>query len=501
MRQQRLGLIALAIVGTFLAAGAAAASHLDDPADPNVPIDEPIPGHIQNAALQLELQTVTDGRGLTAPVWSTFAPAPGQQDVLYVVDQDGPLWAVDTDTGAKTVFLNTRSLLVQLGIAGPDSFDERGFLGLAFHPNYSANGLLYTYTSEPDRAGADYTCPPSAPCPNPDHESVIREWFVPAAGRNPDPAASPNNNDAAPLAGTSRATPVRILMRIDQPQFNHNAGTIFFGQRQGDRNLLYVFLGDGGAADDQGPGHNPTIGNAQDDSTVLGKILRVDPATTNSGAAPPVSAVIFAKGVRNPYRGSADRTDLGGTGQIWLGDAGQNHIEEIDRNVRQGDNLGWRQMEGNWRFNPLGPDEPGFAWACTTSSSCPQSTDPGFGKKPIAEYDHDEGVAVIGGFVYRGQEIDGLFGRYVFAEYSDGFSSGNGRVMVIRENDNADPHRRTPKIFNLINGTTNVFVLGMGEDRPGELYVLANERGVPFRETGHVLKLVENCAAGAECRD
>src|SRR5215210_7018775 len=126
-------MLALACAGVLLTAGTAAASHLDDPPSPLVPIDDPIPGHVENSQLQLQLETLADGAGLTAPNWGTWAP--GQSNRLFVVDQDGPLWAINTRTGAKTVFLNTRGLLVPLGAFGPGTFDERGFLGVAFNPN------------------------------------------------------------------------------------------------------------------------------------------------------------------------------------------------------------------------------------------------------------------------------------------------------------------------------------------------------------------------------
>jgi hypothetical protein len=110
-------------------------------------------------------------------------------------------------------------------------------------------------------------------------------------------------------------------------------------------------------------------------------------------------------------------------------------------------------------------------------------------------------VATIGGFVYRGARFPELRGKYVFGDYSDGLSSGNGRVMYVVENDRANPDRRTPKVFNLVNGHLNLFVLGFGEDEKGELYVLANKTGGPAGETGVVMKLVRDCTGDADCRD
>ncbi|HEV3486397.1 MAG TPA: hypothetical protein VG106_13385, partial [Vicinamibacterales bacterium] len=296
-------------------------SHLDDPPNPLVPIQDPIPGHIENGRIQLELETLAEGNGLTAPNWGTFAP--GQPDVLYVVDQDGPLWAIDVNTGAKTVCLNTRPFLVPLGAFGPGTFDERGFLGAAFHPQFATNGLVYTYTSEL----------PGDPFGQPNHRSVIREWRI------PNPAASPlslgrTNNDQGP--GVCGAVMVREVYTFVQPQINHNGGAIFFGTRPDDRNLLYITSGDGGCADDQnlqmglqgepacighGAGSETTapnrFGNGQSLDTPLGKILRINPLLT---AQTFTSADIYAFGFRNPFRASSDRVDLGGTGEIWTAD-------------------------------------------------------------------------------------------------------------------------------------------------------------------------------------
>jgi len=481
------------------AGSTATADHLDDPARPSVPIDDPIPGHIEDAGLQVELQTVAEGHGLTAPNWGTFAP--GHPNVLFVVDQDGPLWAINTRTGAKHRFLDTRDLLVPLGARGPGTFDERGFLGAAFHPRYASNGLLYTLTSEriPGTDGSAQN--------QPAHLGTLREWRVPDPGANP-------------LDTTLRPTSSRVVLRVKKPQFNHDGGAIFFGTRASDRDLLYLTLGDGGCADDQNgqlglAGEGPCIshtgpGNAQKLSNLSGKIIRIDPRasagepyavlTSNpfvgtAGARPE----IFAFGFRNPFRASSDRADLGGTGAIWAADVGQNHLEEVDARVRAGGNYGWRVKEGTFRFNPagfalLGVPSDGFVWK--NSPGRPAGL-----IDPVAQYDHDEGVATIGGFVYRGAELPRLQGRYVFGDYSDGFNSGNGRVLVVDEEDPADPHQRTPNVFNLTNGHINLFVLGFGEDARGELYVLANHDGIPFEEEGVVMKVVRRCADGADCRN
>jgi glucose/arabinose dehydrogenase len=449
-------------------------------------IADPIPGHIVNGAIQGQLETVSTGSGLTAPNWGTFAP--GQPNTLFVVDQDGPLWAVDLASGRKTVFHNTRALLVPLGAFGPGTFDERGFLGAAFHPGYATNGLFYTYTSEP--------CAGCNPSGQPNHQSVVREWR--ATNRVPSPATAPNNDDR--VRGAASAVLTRVLLVVRQPQFNHNGGALFFGRGPTGATNLYVTLGDGGCADDQlnqlglqgeGPciGHNASIGNAQDPSTPLGKLLRIDV----SSASPTPQQ--YARGFRNPFRGSADRL----TGEIWVADVGQNDLEEVDARVVQGGNYGWRVKEGRPCFNPSGFELFGFASDGFPTTRCLAST---VGLiDPVAQYDHDEGVATIGGFVYRGSRFPALYGRYVFGDHSRRPNNGNGEVFYVDERDASDPNVRTPRVFHLTNGPINLFVLGFGEDAGGELYVLANKTGIPFGEEGYVMRVVPRCAAGRECRD
>jgi glucose/arabinose dehydrogenase len=481
--------LGVAVTAALLTGGTqAGASHTDDPPNPAVPVDNPIPGHVENGDIQLELQTVSTG--LTAPNWGTFAPGVPAR-ILFVADQPGPLWAVDTTTGRKRVVLDTSSLLVPLILDA----DERGFLGVAFHPDFATNGLLYTMTSERIAGTA------STPNQQPNHWATVREWRVPNPGSF--------HLRTEPL----RPSASRIVVRILEPQFNHNGGALFFGSRAADRRFLYITSGDGGCADDQNgqlglAGEGPCIshqgaGNAQRRNNPLGKILRLDPLATpapivwDSPGDPMPQIVAF--GLRNPFRASTDRADLGGTGRIWTADVGQNDIEEVDGPIVPGGNYGWRVKEGTWLFNPNGIQLFGFASDGFVFADSPGA--PAGLIDPVAQYDHDEGVATIGGFVYRGRSLPGLRGTYVFGDYSDGFTSGNGRVMYVDPTDVADPHDRTPKVFNLVNGHLNVFVLGLGEDRNGELYVLANKTGGPDGDTGLVTRIVRECADGADCRD
>ena len=420
--------------------------------------------------------------GLTAPNYGTIAP--GDDGRLFVSDQDGILWVIDLDTGNKSVFADLSSLLVSLGAFGPGTFDERGFLGVTFHPQYTTNGLLYTYTSEPVSGAADFSTLPPGVTPN--HQAVIREWQVPNPG-NPASVVDPAS--------------VRELLRIDEPQFNHNGGALNFGPD----GMLYISFGDGGNRDDQGVGHG-TSGNAQDLSNPLGSILRIDPLGSNSAngqygipADNPfvgmVGAVgeIYAYGFRNPFRFTFDMQ----TGDLYVGDVGQDDLEEVDV-VMAGGNYGWNVKEGSFCFDPNGAG-PGFAF---DQDPCPN--EPSNLIDPVAEYntsesllENEDGRAVVGGFVYRGSAIPGLVGRYVFGDYTQFTETGisnAGRLFFLNKKNIVEENRiKTSKIFEFtLHGqdALNLALLGFGQDAHGELYVLANQTGVPFGETGMILRIV-----------
>jgi glucose/arabinose dehydrogenase len=407
--------------------------------------------------------------GLTAPNWGTSVPGcPNLADRLVVTDQNGILWAVDVATGAKAVLLDVSGNLVSLGIGGPGTFDERGLLGVALHPEFVENGLLYTYTSEPVAGAADFSTMPEGEPAN--HQSVIREWQVPEPC-NPEAVVDPES--------------VREVLRVDEPQFNHNAGALVFGPD----GMLYVALGDGGRADDQGVGHVEG-GNGQDPGNVLGSILRLDPQGTDSTngqygipADNPFVGLegmlpeIYAYGFRNPFRFSFDSE----TGDMYIADVGQNDIEEINLG-EAGGNFGWNVKEGSFCFDPNG-DDPGFAYECTPDDDTTGLID------PIAEYDHSEGIAVVGGFLYRGVAIPPLHGRYVFGDYFLP-ETLSGRLFYLGEA--FELHE-----FNLgAQEVLGMSVLGFGQDAAGELYVMANATGTPFGATGVVLRIEPAQAGG-----
>ncbi len=429
-----------------------------------VPLDDPIPDPIAAGDYHIVLETVATG--LTAPNWG--ATAPGDSSRLFVTDQDGTLWAIDVATGTASVFLDVSSRLVSLGIGGPGSFDERGFLGVAFHPNYEENGLLYTYTSEPVSGEADFSTIPMGESAN--HQAVILEWMVP----------DPTNPESVVDPGSARE-----LLRIDEPQFNHDGGAVVFGPD----GMLYISLGDGGGGDDKDGqltlgapmiGHG-CEGNGQNINSVLGAVLRIDPDGSDSangqygipGDNPFVGVdgidEIFIYGLRNPFRFSFDSM----TGDLWVADVGQNDIEEINIAV-SGGNYGWNHKEGSFFFVANGT-ESGYV------TDRPLSV-PGGLLDPIAEYDHDEGTAIVGGFVYRGAKIPVLQGRYVCGDFARTFSN-DGRLFYL-DADN------TIVEFNLVGQDgLNLSLLGFGQDASGELYVLANGTGTPFESTGVVLRI------------
>jgi hypothetical protein len=359
------------------------------------------------------------------------------------------------------------------------NFDERGFLGLAFHPDYNEPNAVgyrtfYTYTSEPVDGPADFTLelPPDSMM---DHQSVIREWQWDGSSMQVDPNSS------------------RVVLRIDQPQFNHNAGHLAFGSDD----YLYIALGDGGGANDTSPGHGPE-GNGQNLCTVHGSLLRIDPLDPNltSGSPDAGSAKcayrlpadnpfvgltgldeIYAYGFRNPYRFSFDAR----SGALIVADVGQGAIEEIDVVVKGG-NYGWNLKEGTFEF------------ISETGQVGPPFEDPNL-IDPMAQYDHDDGLAVVGGYVYYGTAVPDLLGQYVFGDFSLQFASPQGRLFV------ADLF--TGEIQELLIGAQGdplgLFVKGFGQDRDGEIYPLASTVGGPTGDAGVVLKIVaEPNSVGAE---
>ncbi|MGV3534010.1 MAG: PQQ-dependent sugar dehydrogenase, partial [Chthoniobacteraceae bacterium] len=350
------------------------------------PINDPIPEKIPKGPAKIKLEPIASG--LVSPV--LLVPFPGTPSRLVVVDQAGQLRLLENGKLVEQPFLDLTSEIVKLN----KDFDERGLLGLAFDPDFAKDGSpghrrIFTYSSEPAEGTADF--------PNPhmkgaraNHHAVIASWKVDESGTKVDPASRAN------------------LMRIEEPQFNHNGGMVAFGPD----GFLYISLGDGGAANDLGPGHNPEIGNSQDPNVVLGKLLRIDVNGKNAAngkygipkdnpyAESGGAREIYALGLRNVYR----FTFTGG--QLLAGDVGQNKLEYLYR-IERGGNYGWRLKEGSFKFNLNGTIEK-------DTSGLPEGL-----KDPILQYDHDEGTSIIGGYIYRGAALGDLKGKYIFADYRD----------------------------------------------------------------------------------
>jgi len=405
--------------------------------------NDPISGPIPRGTITINFETIATG--LTDPV---FIQRLSGENNLYIVERLGQVKRVNLDAPSVLDYLNFNLLENDLEAGG-----EKGLLGFAFHPNFTNNNKVYTYTSE----GIDGapTFPTTMPMgQNPEHQTVITEWEV-------------ENHGSSPATVTNR----RVLMRIDQPQDNHNGGTIEFGPD----GFLYIGLGDGGSSNDSGTGH-PLEGNSQAYENPLGSILRIDADGSNSsngeygiplglvgnpftGGLPGLDEA-YAYGFRNPYRFSIN--DLGsGDFEIYVGDVGQGDIEEISviHSDEPGGNYGWKLKEGSFFFY----DDNTI---CNNSAPC-VSTDPPQNvplpnmQDPLVEYDHDEGISVIGGHVYKGSDISDLSNLYVFGEF---FSLGQsqGRLFYIDQTREMREFRYENPIATSITS--------LGRDNDGELY-------------------------------
>jgi len=434
-------------------AGAATTSTAVTATVNTTPITDPIPAHIVKGDITIELQTIVDG--LTAPL-SLAVPDDGSKR-MFVCDQVGLAWVVANGSNKlPTPLLDVRSRLVTFG-----AYDERGLLGLAIHPDFAHHPLVYTYTSEPINGTADFVNVMPAGVTN-NHQSVLAEWRI-------DPA-NPNQVDPA-----SR----REILRLDKPQSNHNGGTLRFGP---DR-YLYISLGDGGQANDVANGHVPG-GNAQNLQRIYGKLLRIDVDGTNSANGrygiprdnPFVgqNAVqeIYAYGLRNPFTYSFDSL----TGDLYLGDAGQNNIEEVDL-IAKGGNYGWNVKEGTFWFDSVSANIGKVVTG-------PVRPVPANLIDPIAQYDHGEGSVVIGGFVYRGSQVPALQGRYVFGDWGS-FAAPSARLFYLEPT-----FAITELRIGLADRSTGFWLRGFGQDADGELYVFGSTVLGPTGTTGQMLKIV-----------
>ena len=468
-----------------------------------------------SAAVELKLVT-TVGSSASTP---NFGAHTGDPRFLYIGQKTGEIRILDfnqTNPLLGTNFLNIASVLGSTFRTPGSAFAETGLLGGAFHPDFNTVGAagyrkFYTYTSENIVSPPTFTHPEIGNTGG-DHQSVIREWTV------GDP-----NGQGVIAVNTSIAS--RVLMRVNQPQSNHNGGMLAFGPD----NFLYIGLGDGGGSDDNSGGVNSTTdghtnagnpdgaggigfsghGNGQDRRNVYGKILRIKPTTeadavgapptTLSGqyripddnpftaASNPVGNQIpgwqaswvdetYAFGLRNPFRLTFDSE----TGELFAGDVGQGTSEEVNKIVKGG-NYGWVAREGvTTKF--------GY----TTSAPGAPFLD------PLAYYPNGSsgtgGTAVIGGYVYRGNSIPALEGKYVFGDLSrqsSGAAAG-GRLMYMDVTGSGFKQISDLTITGALAKPTNRLD-GIAEDANGELYYLF--------ENGQVIKLLPKLIPGDYNRD
>ncbi len=360
------------------------------------------------------LTTERVASGLTRPVYVT-APD-GDPDRLFIVEQAGVIRILKAGSVLGRPFLTIPDV--------DDTGNEQGLLGLTFDPDYATNNLFYVYFTRDPGPGSD--------------RSVIRRYKT-----------SPVDPDSADVASGFD------IFQWPQDFSNHNGGTIQFGPD----GYLYLGLGDGGSGGDPN-------NRAQSGSSLLGKMLRLDPYgddfpldPENNYRIPPTNPFVgngsirdevWAMGVRNPYRWSFDRE----TGDLWIGDVGQNNWEEIDFQPAAstgGENYGWRCYEGFHNFNPAG---------CGPF----ESYDP-----PIHEYSHSQdgfSCSITGGNVYRGLDIPSLQGTYFYADYCSNqihtFDYTTGSV----ENHQNRTFELSPNVGSI--GSISSF----GEDGLGEMYIV-----------------------------
>src|SRR5256885_1269620 len=391
------------------------------------------------------LDAIRVASGLTSPLFAT-AP-PGDFNRLFIVQQNGVIRILNLNTG----LLNGTPFLT---ISGLQTSGEQGLLGLAFDPNYAANGKFYVKCTV---AGGAFNA----------GTNEIRQYQI---------SSDPDSADTTPAN-------IKTMLKIDQPQANHNGGWIGFSPRLVDDHNLYIATGDGGNGDDRGTGHIEPGGNAQNYTTLLGKMLRihVDPTTgtytipsTNPSPTPAPSPSpaptprreIWALGLRNPFRDSFDRA----TGRMFIGDVGQNTREEVDvqqpTNPGGGENYGWRDREG-FIQNPAYPTPT----AAPTPTPNPPRID------PIFDYTHSTGRTIIGGYIYRGQQYPQLQGVYVFGDYLGPPPDGPAKIFTLDYNGSVASNFQdiTSQLFPIpITGGTSVSLVNLssfGEDAAGELYM------------------------------
>jgi len=436
------------VVAALLIAGCGGGSKTN--ANPPPPVTPPTTGLDARPNNATCVAPARGGGGVSVDVIDAFAGLPNiSQPVKVLVEPVAdPRWFVLRKSGQLVVFDpdNATSVLTYLNLSGiVRTASEGGLLGMAFHPDYPAVPEIFLY----------YTINGTTT----EMRSVISRFVL-------DDIVSPS----APGAGTAE----EVILVVDQFASNHNGGDIAFGA---DR-MLYIGFGDGGGGGDP-------QNTGQDTTRLLGSLLRVDvigtgagynipgdnpfsafakcgPGDTNANSCPE----IYAWGLRNPWRWSFDPP----TGVLWLGDVGQGAWEEIDQ-VELGGNYGWDCREG-------AHDHP-------TNGCIGPVID------PVSEYPHSNGnVSITGGFVYRGTEIAGLGGRYVFADFA------SGRIWALQSDGMGGYNNE-----ELLVSSTGPSSFGVDQD--GELYLTDynNGRIMQLVQSGGAIDPVPDLLSASGCVD
>jgi len=375
------------------------------PAQPGAPPPAP-PGTLPALQSEIAFPNLT----FASPVFITHAGDGTNR--LFVVQQGGQVLVFPNDPAVASAqtFLDITTLPQTRFVSG----GELGLLGLAFDPNYPANGFLYVnYTiTNPNSNAATFP-----------YRTRISRFRVDAG----------NANQAVASTET-------VLLEFDQPFDNHNGGMIAFGTD----GKLYIATGDGG------DGNDP-MNNAQNLGVLLGKILRINsdpndrvPADNPFVSTPGAMGEIWAYGMRNPFRMSFDRS----SGRLWVGDVGQSAREEVDI-IEKGGNYGWRIYEGNRsNINPMNLPLTDFM-------------------APVLDYERSVGTTVIGGYIYHGPGLPDYDGIYVYGDF------GSGRVWALIYDADTKTVASNTQVATLAKFNLSSF----GEDEAGELYAVGLSDG------------------------
>ena len=436
-------LTAVAIVFAVVGCTTTSSTPTLSPTDPASPTQSsPTPGSPTPVATIGDVALEPLVSDLVAPVGLVVPRADDGR--AFVLEQTGKIHILRGGQRDRVPFLDLSDRIIRLD----GEYDERGLLGLAFHADFATNGRFFVY----------YSARPPADAPPPaDHTNRLSEFRL-----------SRTDPDLADPASE------RVVVAFEQPQPNHSGGALGFGPD----GLLYLGTGDGGGRGDGDEGHSE-MGNAQDPKKLNGKVLRID-----VDADPVARPEIFADGFRNPWRLSWEPA---GERRLLVSDVGYGRYEEINAVVRGG-NYGWRIREGAHCLDIEQPLED--VTGCPTESADGRPL-----IDPVVEYTHKEvGIAVVGGYVYRGSAIPSLQGRYVFADFSADWTTNTpmarGSLLV------ADPRpsdagpwewERLAIAGEELDGR---FVTGMGEGADGELYVMARRSFGPINKTGVVYRIV-----------